>query len=40
MVVSSDDLQKSAGSTSPLKPRIPETSHDFQYHKFLTPSKW
>jgi len=39
MAVSSDDLQKSAGSTSPLKPRIPETSHDFQYHKFLTPSK-
>jgi len=32
---SSDDLKVS----SPLKLKIPENSHDFQYHKFLTPSK-
>jgi len=38
--VSTDELQKSSGNTSPLKLKIPETSHTFQFHKFLTPSKW
>jgi len=38
-VASTDDLQKS-GSTSPLKVKIPDSSHDFQFHKFLTPNKW
>jgi len=37
--VSTDELQKSSGNTSPLKLKIPETSHTFQFHKFLTPSK-
>lgn len=38
-MASTDELQKSSGNTSPLKLKIPDNSHDFQYHKFLTPSK-
>jgi len=39
-LTNTDDYQKSSGgNTSPLKLKIPETSHTFQFHKFLTPSK-
>jgi hypothetical protein len=34
-----EDPPKSSGNTSPVKLKIPESSHDFQFHKFLTPSK-
>ncbi|ORX55275.1 hypothetical protein BCR36DRAFT_321196 [Piromyces finnis] len=37
MMISSDELQKS-GSTSPFKIKI-DSSHEFQFHKFLTPNK-
>ncbi|ORX87792.1 RhoGAP-domain-containing protein [Anaeromyces robustus] len=37
-MASSDDLQKGE-SNSPIKLKIPGNSHDFQYHKYLTPNR-